>query len=58
MAYQRNNIPLFAGDTPMGVTYHESNARMSQVAVHNGTVYLAGQVPADATVGMLSLIHI
>ena len=36
----------------MGVTYHESNARMSQVAVHNGTVYLAGQVPADATVGM------
>ena len=29
----------------MGVTYQDSNARMSQVAIHNGTVYLAGQVP-------------
>ena len=28
----------------MGVTYQDSNLRMSQVAVHNGTVYLAGQV--------------
>ena len=28
----------------MSVQYHESNARMSQIAVHNGTVYLAGQV--------------
>ena len=24
-------------------------ARYSEVAIHNGTVYLAGQVPADAT---------
>ena len=23
--------------------------RMSEAAIHNGTVYLAGQVPADAT---------
>lgn len=36
----------------MSVTYQDSNARMSQVAVHNGTVYLAGQVPADASAGM------
>lgn len=36
----------------MSITYHDSNARMSQVAIHNGTVYLAGQVPADATADM------
>lgn len=36
----------------MSVTYYESNTRMSQVAIHNGTVYLAGQVPADATADM------
>ena len=36
----------------MGVTYQDSNARMSQVAIHNGTVYLAGQVPPDATADM------
>ncbi|MFG6668548.1 RidA family protein [Halomonas sp. HNIBRBA4712] len=36
----------------MSVTYHDSNARMSQIAIHNGTVYLAGQVPADATADM------
>ncbi|PRY65095.1 enamine deaminase RidA (YjgF/YER057c/UK114 family) [Vreelandella songnenensis] len=36
----------------MSVTYQESNARMSQVAIHNGTVYLAGQVPGDATADM------
>lgn len=27
-------------------------ARLSEMAVHNGTVYLAGQVPADATQDM------
>lgn len=36
----------------MTIRYHDSNARMSQIAVHNGTVYLAGQVPSDATVDM------
>lgn len=36
----------------MGVTYQDSNARMSQLAIHNGTVYLAGQVPTDATADM------
>ncbi len=36
----------------MSVNYFESNARMSQVAVHNGTVYLAGQVPSDPSAGM------
>ena len=36
----------------MGVTYHDSNARMSQIAIHNGSVYLAGQVPADASADM------
>lgn len=33
-------------------TLHDSNQRMSQIAVHNGTVYLAGQVPNDASQGM------
>ena len=36
----------------MGVTYQDSNTRMSQVAIHNGTVYLAGQVPTDTTADM------
>lgn len=36
----------------MTVTYHDSNARMSQITVHNGTVYLAGQVPADPSADM------
>ncbi|GAA0556844.1 RidA family protein [Halomonas salifodinae] len=36
----------------MTVSYHHSNARMSQITVHNGTVYLAGQVPSDASAEM------
>ena len=36
----------------MGVTYQDSNTRMSQVAIHNGTVYLAGRVPSDASADM------
>ncbi|MCG6658974.1 RidA family protein [Halomonas campisalis] len=36
----------------MTVSYHDSNARMSQITVYNGTVYLAGQVPTDATADM------
>ena len=36
----------------MTVSYHDSNARMSQITVHNGTVYLAGQVPSDASADM------
>ena len=36
----------------MTITYIDSNARMSQAVVHQGTVYLAGQVARDASVGM------
>jgi enamine deaminase RidA (YjgF/YER057c/UK114 family) len=36
----------------MTVTYHDSNTRMSQITIHNGTVYLAGQVPGDASADM------
>ena len=36
----------------MTVTYHDSNTRMSQATVHNGTVYLAGQVPDDTSADM------
>ncbi|QFU01970.1 Enamine/imine deaminase [Halomonas sp. THAF5a] len=36
----------------MTVTHHDSNARMSQITVHNGTVYLAGQVPSDPSADM------
>ncbi len=32
----------------MKITRYSRNARMSQAVVHNGTVYLAGQVPDDA----------
>lgn len=30
----------------------EIGARMSEVAVHNGTIYLAGQVASDASAGI------
>ncbi|MGM0914532.1 MAG: RidA family protein [Pseudomonadota bacterium] len=36
----------------MRITYHDSNSRMSQATVHNGTVYLAGQVPDDTSADM------
>ncbi|RDB42427.1 RidA family protein [Halomonas sp. DQ26W] len=36
----------------MSISYRDSNTRMSQATVHNGTVYLAGQVPQDASVDM------
>lgn len=36
----------------MSIRYHDSNARMSQITEHNGTVYLAGQVPTDPTADM------
>ncbi|MCK2182843.1 RidA family protein [Halomonas getboli] len=36
----------------MSLSHHDSNERMSQIAVHNGTVYLAGQVPSDAGADM------
>lgn len=36
----------------MSIQYFGSNKRMSQVVVHDNTVYLAGQVPADTTVPM------
>lgn len=30
----------------------EAGPRMSEASIHNGVVYLAGQVPADATTGI------
>ncbi|PMR72598.1 RidA family protein [Billgrantia endophytica] len=36
----------------MTISHHESNERMSQITIHNGTVYLAGQVPADTSADM------
>lgn len=36
----------------MTIAYTESNERMSKAVVHNGTVYLAGQVPSDASADM------
>lgn len=33
----------------MSIQYHKPGARMSQVTAHNGTLYLAGQVAADAS---------
>ncbi|MEX1057005.1 MAG: RidA family protein [Natronospirillum sp.] len=36
----------------MSIQHFDSNARMSQMVVHNQTVYLAGQVPTDATAPM------
>nr|WP_163503014.1 RidA family protein [Halomonas socia] len=36
----------------MSIQYHDSNTRMSQATLHNGTVYLAGQVPDDPSADM------
>jgi len=36
----------------MSIVYKGSNNRMSQVTIHKDTVYLAGQVAADASAGM------
>lgn len=36
----------------MTIEYHDSNARMSQATIHNGTIYLAGQVPSDPSADM------
>lgn len=33
----------------MSIQYHKPGARMSQITAHNGTLYLAGQVAADAS---------
>lgn len=33
----------------MSITRHHSNQRMSQVVIHNDTVYLAGQVATDSS---------
>jgi enamine deaminase RidA (YjgF/YER057c/UK114 family) len=33
----------------MSITRHHTNQRMSQIVVHNDTVYLAGQVANDAS---------
>lgn len=30
----------------------EAGPRMSEASIHNGVIYLAGQVPADATTGI------
>ena len=34
------------------IRYTDANKRMSQVTVHNGTVYLSGQVPHDTSADM------
>ncbi|HIX61552.1 MAG TPA: RidA family protein [Candidatus Halomonas stercoripullorum] len=36
----------------MTIVYQDSSARMSQIVIHNNTVYLAGQVPSDPTADM------
>lgn len=36
----------------MSLTHHDSSERMSKYVIHNGTVYLSGQVPSDATANM------
>jgi enamine deaminase RidA (YjgF/YER057c/UK114 family) len=36
----------------MSITRHGAAARMSQAVVHAGTVYLAGQVASDTSVGV------
>lgn len=36
----------------MPISHLDSNARMSQAVVHQGTVYLAGQIAHDASVGV------
>ena len=36
----------------MSIAHIKSNARMSQAVVHQGTVYLSGQVADDTSVGM------
>lgn len=36
----------------MSISHHVSNTRMSQMTIHNGTVYLAGQVPTDPSADM------
>jgi enamine deaminase RidA (YjgF/YER057c/UK114 family) len=33
----------------MSITRHHGNQRMSQIVIHGDTIYLAGQVAADAT---------
>ena len=33
----------------MSITRHQGNQRMSQIVIHGDTVYLAGQVAADAS---------
>ncbi|KUZ74013.1 RidA family protein [Burkholderia ubonensis] len=33
----------------MAVTRHHVGARLSEIAIHNGTVYLAGQIAEDTT---------
>ena len=38
----------------MGIERHETATRMSQAVVHNGTVYLAGQVAQNAPGGSVT----
>ena len=33
----------------MSITRHHGNQRMSQIVIHGDTIYLAGQVAADAS---------
>ena len=41
-------IKLFQGDSMTRIERLEPGLRMSQAVIHNGVVYLAGQVAADA----------
>ena len=38
----------------MSITRHESNNRMSQIVIHRGMVYLAGQVAQNAKAGTVT----
>jgi enamine deaminase RidA (YjgF/YER057c/UK114 family) len=40
---------LFDSSRAMAVIRHHVGPRLSETAIHNGTVYLAGQVPEDTT---------
>ena len=41
----------------MAVTRHHVGARLSEIAVHNGTVYLAGQIAEDTNQDITGQTH-
>jgi enamine deaminase RidA (YjgF/YER057c/UK114 family) len=50
MAAMSNPQETSMPSTSQNITRHETGARMSQSVIHNGTVYLAGQVAEGANV--------